>query len=169
MTDDFPTYDRNRTYYLPADWMDETLPNLAAAPTDFVEQDAGGQWWLRLPVGDIDRDDPHYQTEIEPDHAYSWMERRMFGAFSITVKEDGSWSGGETIPAEANCFAHADNWDEEIFESLEEFVERGNPDSEGKRLDAGDYDVEAWFWSDEISMMFEVIDGKPSFRTVGHA
>jgi hypothetical protein len=169
MTYETPKYAEGVTYYLPAEWMDESLPDLAGSPLDFVEQDGTGQWWLRLPAGNPERDDPHYNTKIEPDHAYSFNERRMYGSFWLTIREDGTWTC-EGVPAECNCFSN-DIWSEDIWESIDELVERGNLDSLGKPMLAGTYEIEAWHWSDDFSLLFEVNaeTNQPTLTQIGHA
>lgn len=157
MTDETP-----KTLYLPADWLDEQVPNLYPAPADFAVQDDEGKWWLRLPEDDEDHDEPYYKTEIEPDHAYSFLERRVYPDFTLTVLADGTFST-TSYGAECNHFMIVAHNTDDIFETVDDLVERGNPELAEKPLAAGEYTVSGWFWSDDVSMEFSVVDGKPTF------
>lgn len=169
MTSTIPTYAPGVTYYLPADWVDESLPTLAAAPIDFVEKDEAGQYWLRLPEGDEDRDNEFYKIKLELDHAISWRARRIYGRYLLTVEEDGKGHLALTPgAADANNFCLEDAEDLDTFDDINELIAKGNHDTPGAPLPAGEYMVQAWFWGDDRSFMFEVVGGLPTFREVDH-
>jgi hypothetical protein len=160
-------YEQGKTYWMPADWMDEgPLPNLVAEPVDLVEQDPDGSWWLRPLKDDLMRESAWFHTPLTPGDAVAWDARRMYGDRRLTVSHDRTFEC-EGFPADATCFALSDNCDTDaIFDSLSELVEQGNMDDDslGTPLRPGTYDVEGWCWSGNHWFVFKVTDGKPEWE-----
>lgn len=156
------------TEWLPSDWMDEEIgPDTVANMADLAEQGEDGLWWLRPREGDSSRDkfdddgNPFYAVPLTPGEAVSWLAHRAYQNEHLIVRPDGTWSC-PGFPADANNFRLEDHDDPDvIFETLDELVAKGGPHS--GPLPTGEYSVQGWFWGDDQSFVFDVIDGKPTF------
>ena len=99
-----------------------------------------------------------------PAQVVAFAAHRSYGTFELVVEEDGSFEI-DPYPTDATHFAHQDAEFEQMFNSVDELLEKGDPESlEEAPIPPGIHQIKIWFWSTEdISFRFEVEDGKPKF------
>lgn len=149
--------------WLPAEWMDETVPTLGSNPADFLKRNTEGV--LMLTPIDGKTDDPDEwppSTPIQPGAVSGFCWTEQYGAATLTVEvgEDGRrWRCDVDYPDTATHFAISGDWDT-MTSSIEALVtgRDGEWGTEGEGLDAGEYVIEAWTWSDPVWFRVKVLE-----------
>lgn len=153
------------TQYLPAEWLDEVVPAPVDKPDELLSI-VDGRFYLiaRDHEGEPDED---WKTEIQDGTFVEFCEFRDHGHWTISVRgaDDGSYiiSGGEGIPAEANCFV-ADGDTDTFAESLEDMI-AGIAHFDPNHADT--FSVHAYHWSDGKPWYFAVVDECAVFSPPG--
>lgn len=150
------------TKYLPSNWLDEVIPSPQFHPNNFVFHSEKIGWHMRDPDEDGDPEEGDgWLTLLTPEQVVGFSANRVFGDFTLTVEPDGSFSTNRPIPQEANCF-RIDYDIDTLADSLATMVKNGT--GFDGRLEAGTYDIDAYWWSNEEYLFkFHVIDGRGVF------
>lgn len=146
--------------WLPAEWLDEAIPQMEASPDAFISREGAG-WRLRCPPGSPDRHDPQagedpacdpYNAPLEPGciAQFVWMDD--FGHHAVTVEESGAWTCATRWPDRATHFWIPGDVDT-LAESMDALV-RGEAWNEP--LEPGVHEVGVTFWSAPVSFLFAV-------------
>lgn len=145
--------------WLPAEWMDESIPALGDSPDQFIRTVDSKHF-----LASIDDADDHWlgMAELSPGQLVNFMWHEPRGTHVITIAEDGTWKG--TVPTDANCLHDGDADYEEIWDNVDDIV-RQRQENEPKF--AGPIDIECWVWSDGTMFRFSIEDGKPKFLEEG--
>lgn len=143
-----------KTKYLPAAWLDEVCPEPVDHPDDLLRVIDGRTF---LVACDEDEDDA-WKTEVVNGEFVTFCAFRDHGHWTLSVERDADgrlvWSGGEGIPAEANCF-HADGDTNTLADSLDQMfanMQLSDPDL------SGEFSVHAYHWSDGEDWYFAIDD-----------
>ena len=151
------------TTYLPHDWLDEQIPDPQPHPDAFLWLCSDRGWILR-PLDDDDVDD-FPAIPVRPGALVVFSQHRWYGASTVTIDAerdaDGEprWQGGDSIPADANCFVINGEY-EDLADTLEEAI--GNALTNDPGL-SGAVEVDAYHWSNGDPWRFDVTDGKGGF------
>lgn len=148
--------------WLPADWMDECVPDPQADPNAFICRDAGLGWLLR-PVEDqiSEYEEGSGSIRLSDGQAVQFSAFINYGDFTLTVHDDRSFETDREIPAKANCF-RVDRDIDTLQPSLGDLV------SCGGGLYGGTYPIDAYWWSEEeYAFTFSIVDGKGQLTQVG--
>jgi hypothetical protein len=135
--------------WLPAEWVDEAVPTLMATHDHFIERQ-GDAWLLRLPKGDLDRDNEFYCTPIEPGQVVAFNCNEHYGEFELTVGKDGQFRTDRTYPDRANCFAI--DW-ECMADTLAGLVKG---DGWQDPVEPGVHALSIYYWSEDIPFRFDL-------------
>lgn len=135
----------NITRYLPRAWQDEVIPEPQASPDAFIHLDKTDGWVLR-PCGQAadEEDDIFYVTKIRDGDIIGFDANQVFGDYSLTVREDGTFSTDRPVPEKANCF-RIDRDTDTLATSASELVAGSR--FMGDPLEPGTYDMDAYWWS----------------------
>lgn len=138
--------------WLPAEWLDESIPSeLLSNPDQYIEKQPDGTWLLCFPVGHYARDED-WKLVIEPGQIVEWLTTEYFGDLTLTIRDDGSFFTNSPVPFLANRFWSQDDW-EISADSLKELVAEGDC---GKPLEAGEATIGTCCWTDNIYKRFEI-------------
>lgn len=138
--------------WIPSEWLDELNPMMLDSPDAYIEV-IGNGWGLRLPEGDDDRENPFYQSAVEPGQVVNFLWTDNFGQVVLTVRHNGSWSTDYSTPEGATHFYEHSTG--AITDSIAELV-NGDPESHLDPLPPGDYVVDCYTWSEDIPLRFDV-------------
>ena len=152
----------SETKYLPGDWLDEEVPETGDHPDAFLICE-DGVWSLRPIEDGAVRDQPTFWQALKIGDIVVFCEHRDFGFWTVTIAEDQNgkvtFTGGETIPAEANCF-WSDAMPDDMGETLQDLVDFIRMEDPGF---CGDVSVQAYVWTDGEPWRLERADGKIGF------
>lgn len=157
-----------KTQYLPAEWLDETVPPPVDQPDDLIRV-IEGKCYLIVKDEDDEDGEVVWTLEVQDGTVVDFCEFRDYGHWDITVlplrTQDGElrWHGGEDVPAEANCF-YADGDVDTFADSLEEmfgYMRQSDPDL------SGTFSVHAYHWSDPKPWYFSIVDDCAHFSPPG--
>jgi len=151
--------------WLPAAWMDEYVPETQADPNTFICQSPDHGWLLR-PVEDQDADlDDGCIIHISEGQTVKFQANEVYGDFTLTVFDDGTFETDSDIPGKANCF-RLDHDTDTLQPNLGELVSCGY--GIAGSLEPGTYGIDAYWWSDEEYLFrFDIVDGKGQLTKVG--
>ena len=150
-----------KTQYLPAEWLDEIVPDPCDSPDDFIHHHEGK--WFLWPNDEDQEERETWSMTIATGETVSFCEFRDHGHWAITITGERDpegravWHGGETINAEANCFHFDDGYCEAFGGTLDEMVAAMVEDN--PKVD-GTFSVHAYHWSDGANWIFTVRDGQ---------
>lgn len=149
--------------WMPAAWMDETVPQMEASPDAFISREGDG-WRLRCPEGSSDRhelqpgeteDGDPYNDPLEPGQVVNFCYHENYGLHDVTVAADGSWTCATTWPEHASQFWIP--WDiDTLADSMDDLVSGGGTDRRAEPLEPGTHVVGVYHWSDHFAFRFEV-------------
>lgn len=153
---------QNITRYLPSAWQDEVIPEPQASPDAFIRRDGDGRFFL-VPCEWNEEDEDNYRINLDACHVIAFDANQVFGDFSLTVREDGTFSTDRPVPDKANCF-RIDRDTDTLATSLSELVAGSR--FMGDPLEPGTYDMDAYWWSkNPVWFRFRVdADGKTRFE-----
>lgn len=147
-----------KTQYLPAEWLDETVPPPVDHPDDLIRVIDGKFYLMVTDDPEDDEADVWWQTEIVNGEFVDFCEFRDHGHWIITVARDADgdlvWRGDGIIPDEANCFYA--NGDTDTFAESIGAMLRGMAESDPDL--SGDIRVHAYHWSDGKPWYFAIDD-----------
>lgn len=151
------------TKYLPSAWLDEMNPETQSDPTAFLKHQTAPGHYLMEPVHDPeDWTNDAYHVAVQVGQVVPFLTYRSYGTHIMTVAEDGR-ADAPTVPADANCFI-LDHEADTFTSDLQEIADNGI-DATGDPLTPGNYEIQAWFWSDtETHFRLVEQDGKPVFE-----
>lgn len=151
--------------WLPAAWMDEYVPETQVDPNAFICYTPDRGWFLR-PVEDQDSaDDECFETRLSNGDTVKFQANEVYGDFTLTVFDDGTFETDGDIPEKANCF-RLDNDTDTLQPSLQELVSCGY--GIAGRLEPGAYDIDAYWWSqEEYLFRFDIVDGIAHLTKIG--
>ncbi|WP_320188892.1 hypothetical protein RMS29_028450 (plasmid) [Agrobacterium rosae] len=136
--------------YLPADWMDEYVPDAQADPDKFIFREATGVFFLR-PFEDQE-DEETYQRKLQHGDIVMFQEHRQFGDFLLMIEADGSWETDKPIPEQANCL-RLDHDTDTLQQSVEKLISENS-------LSEGDHDIDAYWWSSYHVPLNFIVEGE---------
>lgn len=157
--------------YLPAEWMDECIPDTLRQPSDFLHKCEDGSF-IVIPKNGKDDLAPERGIEEQEDllikvnigDIVHFQPTEMYGWFTLHVSDDGSfWIDGD-YPSKANCFYESHS--EDVMDNLNQLVASCGED--GGQMSAGSYRVLVYWWGDDIAYQLDITsDGTPHFLVVG--
>jgi hypothetical protein len=162
-----------KTQYLPAEWLDETVPTPVDQPDDLIRVIDGKCFLIASDEDDEDGEDV-WKMEVQDGTFVEFCEFRDYGHWDITVERDGddnlTWRGDAGIPAEANCF-YADGDTDTFADSLEAMFE-GMLHYDADLLlhnpyRSGTFNVHAYHWSEAKPWYFAIVDDCAHFSPPG--
>ncbi|QND60416.1 hypothetical protein [Mesorhizobium huakuii] len=142
--------------WLPAAWLDEMNPTMLDCPDAFIERlfagVQGNAWALRLPAGDVERDNSFYQLAVEDGQIVEFMWTEVYGDRTLTIAPDRSWSLDSPISEKAtHIFEYSTGG---LADGPQELVDSDT--DTGEILDPGEYVISTYAWSDPVPFRFEV-------------
>ena len=159
------------TTWLPADWLDESIPETLRHPSDFIHKCEDGSFIVipkiskdnLAPEGGIEEQE-HLLFKVGVGDVVRFQPMEMYGWFPFYVSDNLSfWIEGD-YPSKANCFYEPCS--EDIFDSLDQMIE--NAGEFGSSMSAGSYQVQVYWWGNDVAYRFEIApDGIPRFVEVG--
>jgi hypothetical protein len=149
--------------YLPAEWLDEMVPELGNSPSDFLRRDENGE----LHLSPIEEDNRETWDEIiTPGKvvAFEWTE--TYDDRVLTWDKDGNWSLDAPAPATANCFRPSEVGDfDDIWNDLGELVQAALSDRRDEYQSP--MVLEVYGWQDAGNYRVKVLEsGVATFEPV---
>jgi hypothetical protein len=158
-----PAAETNDIVYLPGEWLDETIPDTGQHPNAFIHRE-GDAWFLRPIEDGANREQEEFWRKLEHGDVIEFSVRETHGTWAITIEDwPGSETGtratgGEAIPAAANCFfCVVNDYVEENLEDCVKAILHNDPEFRGK------VSIDAYSWDDAGCWLFSVVDGKATF------
>ncbi|MBZ9856743.1 hypothetical protein LB566_23405 [Mesorhizobium sp. CA13] len=140
--------------WCPCEWADEIMPSLQSSPDRFVDR-IDGQWKLIPPADSGDREIDWYCRDLEDGQVVEFMWHEGYGSRILTVNVDRTFSLDREIPDNTTHVCLAGDFDA-LAGSLGELVASGDL---GMPLEAGEYEILAYFWSDGVPFRFDAASG----------
>lgn len=145
--------------WLPADWMDEWVPELANSPSDFLRRGAFAKSeddvLALCPVGKRELDESAYLIKPVGNGdvvAFCWSE--SYPGVDLTINDDGTWSVDGDIPDAANCF----RLEEDVCGSIGDVVDMVRESGSDALWGSPPYAVDVYAWSNEIPFRVVVLE-----------
>jgi len=168
MSDDLEWY--------PLNWVGESCPPSKSSPDDFIIAECGG-FILGYAEGEkgVDPEDRALWNErLDPGSVVEFVSCERFADVEATLRRDGGYELHGPLPAGVSLMVdHDTDTLHESFEALIEALEQPDNDPFHMRNFIFDdaetekrVELQLARWSDSQPHLFEIVDGKPSFRPV---
>lgn len=147
--------------WLPSEYQDEVIPEVQKSPDQFL-QNHPDHGWIMLPPDEEADEESFYFKKLEPGQIIRFDATESYGFYTLTVREDRSYSVDGEIPSKANCFVV----DHDIYtlqDTLGSLVEGDGCLTDP--LEPGEYTLTAYWWSERPThFRFEIdADGNGRF------
>jgi hypothetical protein len=148
--------------WLPAEWLDESVPALGTSPDAFLLKGFSDIWMLAAADEQERADDSPPCRLLAPGEEveFCWHEDR--GTSVLTINDDGSWRCDPPFDADTNCISDIDS--DVMGQSVEDYIEQMKS---WEGLEPGEHKLWGWVWSDGTTFRLKVLEsGAASFEEV---
>ena len=150
-----------RRTWIPADWMDESVPTCGTSPDDFLKRNANGVLQL-MPIDPEEGSTWPAASDILPGQEVQFCWHEDGGTATLVLRDDGTWSLNPPFDGDVNCITDADG--DAFAQDVDDYISQYK---EIEPMEPGEYQLWGWFWSEPIAFRALVLEsGAATFEEV---